>query len=522
MLRVYSSLTAEHDIRLVIVAGIICFLACLTALSLFARAREADRVSLVRTAIWVIAAAAVAGSGVWATNFVSMLGYKTDLQLGYRLDLIIESFVIGLIVAGIGFTLALRGTAASILGGMGLGSAMGVMHYLGMAALSIQARQEWDAHLVVASFAISFAFSGFALGLATERAGTWRQVVAALLLSMAILGLHFTGMAALTLVPDPTVAVYPALVTPHLVSVGVAAATILIMTMGIITAVIDRHLADRNMRDAARLRGQVAQLESAKKELEHTVFELKRSLSNADESNSAKSKFLANMSHELRTPLNAIIGFSELLTTETYGKLGDSHYRDYAHDIHESGKHLLGLINDVLDISKIDAVQIETYREPTDLTDLLHKTVQMMLPQAERAGVTLVESYDRSLPPMRTDERRLRQVLLNLMSNAVKFTASGGKVSVSAYRQGGGLAISVADTGIGIAPEDIPKAMENFGQVQSGWSRQTEGTGLGLPLSKRLVELLGGTFVLESQVGVGTNVIVSFPAERLMPVSLAA
>jgi signal transduction histidine kinase len=210
------------------------------------------------------------------------------------------------------------------------------------------------------------------------------------------------------------------------------------------------------------------------------------------------------------------------LTSEVYGKLGDLHYRDYAHDIHESGKHLLGLINDVLDISKLDAVTIETYREPTDLPDLLRKTVQMMLPQAERAGVTLVESYDRTLPAMRTDERRLRQVLLNLMSNAIKFTSSGGKVSVSAYRQGNGLAISVADTGIGIAPEDIPKAMENFGQVQSGWSRTAEGTGLGLPLSKRLVELLGGSFVLESQVGVGTNIIVSFPAERLMQVSLAA
>ncbi|HEX4111512.1 MAG TPA: ATP-binding protein [Stellaceae bacterium] len=514
---------AEHDIRLVIVAGIICFLSCLTALSLFARAREADGASLIRTAIWVIAAAAVAGSGVWATNFVSMLGYKTDLQIGYRLDLIVESFVIGLAVAGIGFTLALRGTAASILGGMGLGSGIGVMHYLGIAALSVHARPEWDAHLVVASFAISFAFSGFALGLATERAGTWRQVAAALLLAIAILGLHFTGMAALTLVPDPTIAVSPALVTPHLLSVGVAAAAILIMTMGIVTAVIDRHLADRNMRAAARLRAQVAQLETAKKELEHTSFELKRSLANADESNSAKAKFLATMSHELRTPLNAIIGFSELLTSEAYGKLGDAHYRDYAHDIHESGKHLLGLINDVLDISKLDAVmQVETYREPTDLPDLLRKTVQMMLPQAERAGVTLAESYDRSLPAMRTDERRLRQVLLNLISNAIKFTASGGKVSVSAYRQGGGLAISVADTGIGIAPEDIPKAMENFGQVQSGWSRQTEGTGLGLPLSKRLVELLGGSFVMESQVGVGTNIIISFPAERLMQVPLAA
>jgi len=522
MLRVYSCITGEHDIRLVGMAGIICFLACLTALSLFARARDSGRVSALRTTLWVAAAACVAGTGIWATHFVAMLAYQPHLPIGYRHDLTLVSIGTAILIAGGGFALALRGTAASVLGGALLGSGIGAMHYIGMAALTIQARESWDPMLIVASVVIGVGFGALALGLSNGAPTLRRQIGAAFLLTLAICGLHLTAMAAVVLIPDPTVPMPESLDAPRLIAMGVAAATLIIVAIGLAGAVIDRGLAKRNEAEAVRLRAYVAQLESTQKELENTTFELKRALTHADAANSAKSRFLATMSHELRTPLNAIIGFSELLASEVYGKLGDSHYRDYAQDIHDSGKHLLGLINDVLDISKLDAVTIETYREPTDLPDLLRKAVQMMQPQAERAGVTLVEAYDTTLPAMRTDERRLRQVLLNLISNAIKFTGKNGTVTISSYRQGAGLAISVSDTGIGIAPDDIPKAMENFGQVESGWSRNYEGSGLGLPLSKRLVELLGGSFVLESKLGVGTHVIVSFPPDRLLQVQLAA
>jgi signal transduction histidine kinase len=283
-----------------------------------------------------------------------------------------------------------------------------------------------------------------------------------------------------------------------------------------------RVVLGRARRRAAGLAARVTELEATNREFEQTAFELRRSLGMTEEALRSKTQFLASMSHELRTPLNAIIGFSELLTNEVYGKLGDSHYRDYAQDICDSGKHLLGVINDVLDISKLDTVITETYAEPLDLAEFLHKTMQMIRPQAERAGVVLTEKFDGVLPSMLTDERRLRQVLLNLLSNAIKFTAQGGNVSIAAYRQGGSVSIAVSDTGVGIAPDDIPKAMENYGQVQTGWSRTQEGTGLGLPLAKRLVELLGGSFVLESKVGVGTNIIVTFPPERLLQAKMAA
>ncbi|MGH6988939.1 MAG: sensor histidine kinase [Stellaceae bacterium] len=296
----------------------------------------------------------------------------------------------------------------------------------------------------------------------------------------------------------------------------------MLVVAGAIGLMAARFMSRRSARQIARLTADKADLETAKREIEQTAFELKRSLRLAEDTNRAKTQFLAAMSHELRTPLNAIIGFSELLTSGIYGPLGDDHYAGYARDVHDSGKYLLGLINDVLDMSKLDASVVDTYAEPLELSEFLRKTLQMVRPQADRGGVVLTESFNTALPGMRTDERRLRQVLLNLLSNAVKFTAVGGTVSISAYRQGGGVAITVADTGIGMAAEDIPKAMENFGQVQTGWSRNVEGTGLGLPLSKRLVELLGGSFVLESKLGVGTTVILTFPPERLLEVPLAA
>ncbi len=309
---------------------------------------------------------------------------------------------------------------------------------------------------------------------------------------------------------------------PHWMMLGVSAGSVLLLFAALAVSVAVRVVLRRARRRAAGLAARVTELEATNRELEQTAFELKRSLGLTEDALRAKTQFLASMSHELRTPLNAIIGFSELLVNEVFGKLGDSHYRDYAQDICDSGKHLLGLINDVLDLSKLDTVVIEAYAEPVDLAEFLHKTMQMVHPQAERAGVVLIEKFDTKLPSMLTDERKLRQVLLNLLSNAIKFTSQGGSVSVSAYRQGGSVAITVSDTGVGIAPEDIPKAMENYGQVQTGWSRTHEGTGLGLPLSKRLVELLGGSFVLESKVGVGTTVIVTFPPERLLQVKMAA
>jgi signal transduction histidine kinase len=236
----------------------------------------------------------------------------------------------------------------------------------------------------------------------------------------------------------------------------------------------------------------------------------------AEAANRAKSEFLANMSHELRTPLNAVIGFSEIIKDQLYGPAGDDRYSTYAANIFQSGHHLLQLINEILDLSKLEAGQLKLNEEDVDLADTIGSCVSLMEEQAKRSKIQLSTNIDGGLPPIHGDSRRMRQILLNLLSNAVKFTPEGGLVRVSAFRRNGGLAIAVSDNGIGIDPGDFEKALAPFGQVESTLSRKFEGTGLGLPLAKHLIEMHGGTLSLESEVNGGTTVTIFLPPERII------
>lgn len=238
----------------------------------------------------------------------------------------------------------------------------------------------------------------------------------------------------------------------------------------------------------------------------------------AELANRAKSEFLANMSHELRTPLNAINGFSEMIFTEALGPIGNVEYQKYASYIKEAGVHLLDLINDLLDISKIEAGSVELADDNIDVADLLRYCVAMIRERADAEDVRILVDIDEELlPNLRADETRVRQIVLNLMSNAVKFTPAGGTVTVRVwYHIDRGFVLQVADTGIGIAPENIPKALTRFEQVESTLDRTYEGTGLGLPLTKSLVEQHGGSLDLHSELGVGTVVTVSLPADRAL------
>jgi signal transduction histidine kinase len=235
----------------------------------------------------------------------------------------------------------------------------------------------------------------------------------------------------------------------------------------------------------------------------------------AETANRAKSEFLANMSHELRTPLNAIIGFSEIIKKGMFGPLS-VRYSSYGGDIHESGTHLLNLINEILDLSKLEAGHFELHDEEVDIAGVIQASKRVVGPLAEKGKVQLSENAENDLPQIRADERRIRQVLINILSNAVKFTPEGGEVRVQSLLRSDGVVITVSDTGIGIAPGEIPRAMEPFGQIDSTISRKYEGTGLGLPLAKRLVELHGGTLTVESALGVGTTVTIMLPRERVV------
>jgi two-component system cell cycle sensor histidine kinase PleC len=222
------------------------------------------------------------------------------------------------------------------------------------------------------------------------------------------------------------------------------------------------------------------------------------------------------MSHELRTPLNAIIGFSEVIRDAMLEPVA-ARYRDYARNIHSSGHHLLTLINDVLDLAKIDTGRMELQEEEVEVARLIAGSLPLVAERAKRGGVELAALPMPNLPPVWADRLRLKQVVLNLVSNAIKFTPRGGTVLVAALPTAeGGLTIKVADTGIGMRAEEIPKALEPFRQVEQDLSRRFDGGGLGLPLAKQLVELHGGELAIASEPGQGTTVYVSLPPARVI------
>ncbi|MDA0663553.1 MAG: ATP-binding protein [Proteobacteria bacterium] len=231
----------------------------------------------------------------------------------------------------------------------------------------------------------------------------------------------------------------------------------------------------------------------------------------------AKSEFLANMTHELRTPLNAVIGFAEVLRDELFGPLGNPRYQDFITDIHDSGRHLLAIIEDILDLSKLEVGRRDLQPEVMDIADTIFSAARMIARRAESAGLTLRLEPDDDLPLLNGEERSIKQIILNLLSNAVKFTDPGGSIFVHATcNQSGGLDLSVADTGIGIAQQDLQRVFTPFVQVETGRRSQANGAGLGLPLVKSLAEMHSARVTIDSTPGVGTTITIRFPASALV------
>jgi two-component system, cell cycle sensor histidine kinase PleC len=254
------------------------------------------------------------------------------------------------------------------------------------------------------------------------------------------------------------------------------------------------------------------------------IAELEQAKSNSDdartraeEANVAKSRFLATMSHELRTPLNAILGFSEIMRSEILGPHENPTYKEYANDIHQSGQHLLNLINEILDISRIEAGRYELHEGPIALADVVEDCQRLMRLRAENKGLKIVEAFAPDLSQLWADERAIRQICLNLLSNAIKFTPTGGTITLTVGRtQTGGQFLSVKDTGPGIPEHEIPRVMKSFGQGSLAHHTAEGGTGLGLPITKGLTELHNGTFELKSKLRYGTEVVITFPRKRVM------
>jgi two-component system cell cycle sensor histidine kinase PleC len=275
---------------------------------------------------------------------------------------------------------------------------------------------------------------------------------------------------------------------------------------------------------AHRLYSSALQTLQARAEKDMLIGELEQAKTISDEArhraeaaNISKSRFLAQMSHELRTPLNAILGFSEVMKNEIFGPHTVAAYKDYSNDIHDSGQHLLGLINEILDLSRIEAGRYELNEEAISLAHVVQDCHHLVKLRAKNRGIIIHEVFEPDLPRVWADERAIRQIALNLLSNAVKFTPQGGEIWVKVgWTASGGQYFSVKDTGPGIPEDEIPVVLASFGQGSNAIKSAEQGAGLGLPIAKSLVDLHGGTFTLKSKLRVGTEVIVALPPERIM------
>jgi signal transduction histidine kinase len=237
----------------------------------------------------------------------------------------------------------------------------------------------------------------------------------------------------------------------------------------------------------------------------------------AEDANRAKSEFLANMSHELRTPLNAIMGFSDMLKQEVFGPLGSSKYSEYSEHIYDSGNHLLSIINDILDLSKIEAGKLSLREKEIDLIGIIRETSHFISTKADEKNIHIKVTNSDKIDLIFADARIIKQILINILSNAIKFTPPEGTVAIStSLSEDNEICISIKDNGIGMSPTELKKAMQPFGQAGNAFTRQNQGTGLGIPLVEKLMKMHQGSLIIRSKKGAGTEVILTFPADRTL------
>jgi signal transduction histidine kinase len=487
----------DHAPALVALSIAIAVLASYAALDLAARIRAAT--GMTRRA-WLTSAALAMGGGIWSMHFIAMLALESEGPIEFDIGLTLLSLVVAILVTGCGFWFMQRKAADVsdlVAGGALMGLGIAAMHYTGMAAVRVPGRILYDPALVAASVAIAIAAATAALVLASRDQVLIKRAISAGVMGAAIAGMHFTGMAAADIVAPGELMDIPGGehgVSRQLLAILVAFAAIALLALALASSFIDQRFAAGARREQ----------------------ELREATLRAEYASRAKSEFLAMMSHELRTPLNAIIGFAEVMQDELFGRLGNDRYQAYVRDIHSAGAHLLTIINDMLDLSKAEAGRIELKEVPVDVAAAIRRCLTIMRGRADNAGVSLALQVPESLPDLLADELRLKQILLNLLSNAVKFTPQGGRVVVEVLADPASLSIAVRDNGAGIAERDIDRVFTPFVQVGNLYTRKQEGTGLGLPLTKRMVDLHDGRLEIVSAVGQGTTVTARFPRERLL------
>lgn len=625
------SLMPGHDPWLTALAILVAVLASYVAFGLGRHIRIARGEARLA---WLAGGAVAMGGGIWSMHFIAMLALKLPAAFAYDLRLTLLSLLIAVAATGAGFTIATLGRAAPggtvrsgpdrtaslplVAGGLCFGLGIAGMHYVGMAAITAPGHIVHDPAALALSVLIAVVVATAALHLALSEIGRVRRILAALVMGIAISGMHFIGMAAAQFIPDPAAAGGPGTPVPPAILAGlIAAADVVVFALALIATRLDRRISElqahrqlavlderhaatlnalpmplalidehgtiltanppwqwpgerdrfvgggsrpgddyfalcaaagpagaevrvhlagavQGIRPAApveymigssatgrtirllaapivegRMAGAVvAHLDiTTERVAEQRMRDAMRTVEAAD---NAKTTFLAHMSHELRTPLNAILGFSELIRDAHLGPLPER-YRGYAEDIHRSGQHLLALVNDVLDLSRVESGRLELQPEPVDLASDVEGAVSLVAQRAETHGIVIEQRVARDLPLLHADPLRLRQILINLLTNAVKFTPDGGRVTIEATAVARSVRITVADTGIGMTGQEIALALEPFRQARKLSRRPREGSGLGLPLAKALVESHGGMLMIDSEPEVGTRITILLP-----------